>query len=58
MRPGLAPREVEVEEVSVAAVAAAEAAVVDSEAKDATDIWHSDIQNISQNLFHRKFRAP
>jgi hypothetical protein len=57
MRPGLAPREVEVEEVSVAAEAAAEAAVVDSEAEGATNIWHPDILNFSQNLFYGKFRA-
>jgi hypothetical protein len=57
MRPGLAPREVEVEEVSVAAEAAAEAAVVDSEAEGANNIWHPDILNFSQNLFYGKFRA-
>jgi hypothetical protein len=55
MRPGLAPKEVEVEEVTAEAEAVAVA--VDSEAKGATDIWHSDILNISQNLFYGKFRG-
>ena len=57
MKPGLAPREVEVEAAAVLAAAAAAAVVVDSAGEDATNIWHSDIQNISQNLFHRKFRG-
>jgi hypothetical protein len=41
---------------AAAAAAAAEVSVA-AEAAGATNIWYSDIQNISQNLFHRKFRG-
>jgi hypothetical protein len=58
MRPGLAPREVEVveAEVSVAAAAAEVSVAAAAAAEGATDIWHPDILNFSQNLFYSKLR--
>jgi hypothetical protein len=58
MKPGLAPREVEVEAAAVlAAAAAAEVSVAaEAAAEGATDIWHLDILNFSQNLFYSKLR--
>jgi hypothetical protein len=57
MKPGLAPREVEVEAAAVLAAAEAAAEVsVAAEAEGATDIWHLDILNFSQNLFYSKLR--